>query len=217
MIRQLAIENLAIIEHLDIHFEPGMSVVTGETGVGKSIIVNAVSLALGGRGKPQWIKPGSKRLSVTLDFDAGTKPRVGAWLAERQLDQEAGDCIVRRTMDQNGRSRASINSTPVTLAQLKSLGSLLIDISGQNQHQSLLLQERQRSILDARCNHADTLAAMRQACKQYHQAQTHITELENSEQKAAAQRECCATNTKKSKALRRKTVSMKLLKKNTAC
>lgn len=189
MIRQLNIENLIIIDRLDIHFRSGLSVITGETGVGKSIIVNAVSLALGGRGKPQWLKPGCQRLSVTLDCDAGNNPAVSAWLAEHQLEQATGDCIVRRTMDKNGRSRAYINSLPVTVSQLKSLGQQLLDISGQNQHQSLVHSEQQLFILDARCQHQERIVAMQAACKRYREAQAQLQALESQEQETAAKRE----------------------------
>lgn len=189
MIKQLVVENLVIIDRLDVHFHPGLSVITGETGVGKSIIVNAISLALGGRGKPQWLKPGARRLSVTLDFDADNNAMVREWLNQRQLEQENGDCIVRRTMDESGRSRAYVNSTPVTIGQLKSLGDLLIDISGQNQHQSLTRGERQTSILDARCSHDETLSAMRTACKRYGEAQRRLEEIEVGRQEIMAQKE----------------------------
>ena len=189
MIKQLSIENLAVIDRLEVHFQSGLSIISGETGVGKSIIVKAISLALGGRGKPQWLKTGKERLSVSLDFDAGDNPEVQVWLSQRQLEEETGDCIVRRTMDRHGRSRAYINAAQVSLSQLKSLGALLIDISGQNQHQSLGHADRQLAILDARCEHAKTMASVRQACERHNQAGQRLKELESQGQEAAAKKE----------------------------
>jgi DNA repair protein RecN (Recombination protein N) len=147
MLMNLQVRDFAIVEKIDIEFEPGMTVLTGETGAGKSILVDALGLVLGERGSAQLVRDGARRAEFTAEFDVSTVEGACAWLKEQSLDVD-GECLLRRVINADGRSRAFINGNPVPLAQLKSLGELLLDIHGQHFHQSLGRRSVQRDILD---------------------------------------------------------------------
>src|SRR5688572_15105905 len=149
MLRALSIRDYVIVEQLDLELADGFTALTGETGAGKSILVDAVKLTLGGRTDVSVVRAGAAKADVSADFDAASRPDVRAWLAGQELDDEDGACIVRRTIDSGGRSRAFVNGRPATVAQLKELGEMLVDIHGQHDHQLLLKRERQRQLLDA--------------------------------------------------------------------
>ena len=136
MLKNLKIQNYALIENLDISFESGFSVITGETGAGKSILLGAVSLILGGRADTSAISGGAKRCTVEATFLVSSQ-EIQDFLEQNDLDFEDGECIIRRELTSTGKSRAFINDTPVSLALVKDLSSLLIDI--HSQHQNLLL------------------------------------------------------------------------------
>src|SRR6185312_6648975 len=127
----------------------GFTALTGETGAGKSILVDALKLALGDRADPAVVRAGAQRAEVSADFDAERLPAVRAWLEAQDLEEGDGACLVRRTIDASGRSRAFVNGRPATAAQLRELGELLLDIHGQHDHQLLLKRDRQRALLDA--------------------------------------------------------------------
>src|SRR6185312_17138837 len=127
----------------------GFTALTGETGAGKSILVDALKLALGDRADPAVVRAGAQRAEVSADFDAERLPAVRAWLEAQDLEEGDGACLVRRTIDASGRSRAFVNGRPATAAQLRELGELLLDIHGQHEHQLLLKRDRQRALLDA--------------------------------------------------------------------
>lgn len=148
MLNALSISQYAIVDALEIEFRGGLTVVTGETGAGKSIMIDALALALGDRADAGAVRPGAERADIVATFDVAALPAAQAWLAERELDTGAGDCILRRTVSADGRSRAFINGKPSTLADLKSLGELLVDIHGQHEHQSLLRRDVHRVLLD---------------------------------------------------------------------
>ena len=138
-----------IVERLDLELAAGFTALTGETGAGKSILVDAVKLALGDRADPGVVRAGAQRAEVSADFDAGALPAVREWLAAQDFDEGDGACLVRRTVDSTGRSRAFVNGRPATAAQLRELGEMLVDIHGQHDHQLLLKRDRQRALLDA--------------------------------------------------------------------
>ncbi len=147
MLMNLQVRDFAIIDRIDIEFAPGMTVLTGETGAGKSILVDALGYVLGDRGSAQLVRDGARRAEFAAEFDVSALPAATAWLEEQALDLE-GDCLLRRVVGADGRSRAFINGNAVPLSQLKSLGEMLLDIHGQHFHQSLGRREIQRDLLD---------------------------------------------------------------------
>ncbi len=160
MLNLIRIRNYAVIDEVELEFDAGFSVMTGETGAGKSILVDALGLALGNRADASAVRKGAERAEISVSFDCPGSHPAAAWLRERGLDGEQ-DCVIRRVISAEGRSRAFINSHPVTLQDLRSLGALLVDIHGQHSHQSLLHQSVQRQILDFHGGHrelAETVA-----------------------------------------------------------
>jgi len=147
MLTSLQVRDFAIVDQISVEFEPGMTVLTGETGAGKSILVDAVGLVLGERGGSQLVRSGAKRAEFSAEFDISALTDVGAWLQDQALDQD-DVCLLRRVISADGRSRAFINGNAVTMQQMKSLGELLLDIHGQHFHQSLGRRPVQRDLLD---------------------------------------------------------------------
>ncbi len=148
MLRLLSIRNFAVVEALEIEFEPGFTVLTGETGAGKSILLDALSLLLGGRFETRQLRPGSERAELAAEFDLGDATAARAWLIEQDLADD-GPLLLRRTLDAQGRSRAWINGRPATLAQLGEAGASLVDLHGQHAYESLGRPETQRQLVDA--------------------------------------------------------------------
>ena len=152
MLQELSIKNLALIEKLNLVFKPGFTTLTGETGAGKSILLDGLGLALGERANASLVRHGTSRADITADFDITNLQIVQQWLADNELDDD-NLCLLRRTLTAEGRSKAYINGSPVSVSQLKSISSLLIDIHGQHEHQSLLLANKQQELLDAFAQH----------------------------------------------------------------
>ena len=156
MLTHLDIRNLALVDRAELELGPGMSVLTGETGAGKSMLLDAVGLAIGERASASVVGTSGGanggRAEVTAVFDIAPGSAAHAWLAERELNHD-DDCILRRTVAADGRSRAFINDRPVPAQTLRELGELLVDIHGQHAHQSLLRRDTQRKILDAHGKH----------------------------------------------------------------
>ncbi len=157
MLTHLGIRDFAIIESLDLDLGEGMTVLTGETGAGKSIIVDALLLALGGRAEGGMIRHGATRAEISAGFDLSRIARAREWLEEHDLEG-APDCVLRRIITREGRSKAYINGSSVPLQSLQALGDLLVDIHGQHEHQSLLQRNAQREHLDDYAGHARMLA-----------------------------------------------------------
>jgi len=147
MLVNLQVRDFAIVDKIAVEFEPGMTVLTGETGAGKSILVDAVGFVLGERGSGQLVRSGAKRAEFSAEFDVSALPTARLWLEENALDQDDA-CLLRRTVSSEGRSRAFINGNAVTMQQLKALGELLLDIHGQHFHQSLGRKPVQRDLVD---------------------------------------------------------------------
>ncbi|WP_428097286.1 DNA repair protein RecN [Candidatus Rariloculus sp.] len=147
MLSFIRIKNYAVIDELELEFRPGFSVLTGETGAGKSILVDALGLALGDRADAGAIRQGASRAEISALFECPSGHPAIEWLRERDLDDE-DSCSLRRSVSAEGRSRAFVNNRPVTLQDLKTLGALLVDIHGQHAHQSLLTGATQRRVLD---------------------------------------------------------------------
>ncbi|MCK5640544.1 MAG: DNA repair protein RecN [Gammaproteobacteria bacterium] len=166
MLRQLLISNFAIIESLELNFAEGMSVLTGETGAGKSILLGALGLTLGDRADSTVLRQDKQRAEVTADFDIAGLKAVKQWLQAHDLDAD-GECIIRRIIGNDGRSRAYINGQPQPLQLLKELGEHLVDIHGQHAHQSLLKRDIQRQLLDEFAHNTDLLSDISKAYKHW--------------------------------------------------
>ncbi len=148
MLTGISIRNFVTVESLQLDLHAGMSVLTGETGAGKSILIDALGLVLGDKADNALIRHGKEKAEITAEFDLAQLPGIRDWLESSELD-DAGECLLRRTISSRGRSRAFINGTPVTLATLEALGNQLVDIHGQHAHQSLMHRAHQRELLDA--------------------------------------------------------------------
>ncbi len=150
MLKHLHIKNLALIEDLQLPFAPGFTTLTGETGAGKSILLDALGLTLGNRADASLVRHGAKKADITAEYDLSQLPIVQNWLEEQDLENDEPDqCLMRRTVTAEGRSKAYINGIAVPLAQLKALADQLIDIHGQHEHQSLMKPQQQLKLLDA--------------------------------------------------------------------
>ena len=147
MLSQIYIRNFAIIDQLELDLSAGMSVMTGETGAGKSILVDALGLVLGDRADSDAVRHGAERAEICAYFDISKLSPVQQWLKQNDLD-DAAECVLRRVISSEGRSRGYINGSPAPLQQLKELGEMLVDIHGQHQHQSMLKPDVQRHLLD---------------------------------------------------------------------
>ena len=147
MLIQLTVSNYAIAERVELQFSKGMTALTGETGAGKSIVLDALGLAMGGRADAGAVRHGAERADINASFDISRIPEARQWLEAHELDDKE-DCILRRTIRKDGRSKAFINGQPCPLSQLKELGGLLMDIHSQHQHQSLLRKDTHRKLLD---------------------------------------------------------------------
>ncbi len=149
MLKQLSIRNFVIVELMELGFSSGFTVLTGETGAGKSIMIDALSLALGERGDSSQIRQGCERAEISALFDVEALPDLQDWLEENSLIGDPESCLLRRVLDDTGRSRAFINGHPATLQQLRTAGEFLVVIHSQHAHQALLQRAAQRDLLDA--------------------------------------------------------------------
>lgn len=152
MLSHLSIQNFTIIDELELEINSNMTVLTGETGAGKSIIVDALMLALGGRTDTSIIKHGAERCAISATFDIEKLPAAQQWLTEHELNNE-NECTLRRIIGSDGRSRGFINNQTIPLQVLRELGNLLVSIHGQHEHQTLLKPDKQRMLLDAYGSH----------------------------------------------------------------
>ncbi len=188
MLVHLSVHNYAIVEHLDLELDRGMSVITGETGAGKSIMLDALGLTLGDRADSGVVRPGAEKADILATFDLVDIPEARTWLAERDLDND-GPCILRRVITAEGRSRGYINGTPCPLGDLKALGELLIDIHSQHEHQSLLKTDTHRRLLDEYAGATDLARQVQLAAQRWRQTRQELERLSNSgdEQRARHQ------------------------------
>ncbi|MFM9888469.1 MAG: DNA repair protein RecN [Burkholderiales bacterium] len=149
MLAQLSIRDFAIVEAIDLELNAGFTVLTGETGAGKSILIDALALALGDRADAEVVRVGADRAEVSAEFTIDPRGGVARWLAEQALEGDADRLLLRRVIERSGRSRGFINGRTATLSQLREVGEHLVDIHGQHAHQSLTRSEAQRAILDS--------------------------------------------------------------------
>jgi len=159
MLRTLAIRDFVIVDAIEIDLSAGFSVFTGETGAGKSILIDALTLALGGRADASVVREGAARADITAEFAGPFETALGEWLEQNALAGDEGVLLMRRVIDNGGRSKAFINGITATVTQLRELGEMLVDIHGQHAHQSLLKADAQRLLLDAQAGlHEDARA-----------------------------------------------------------
>ena len=179
MLKHLYIKNFTLIDELDIEFRQGFSVITGETGAGKSIILGAIALLLGQRADSKAIKQGADKCVIEAHFDL-TRYDMDAFFAENDIENDPDDCIVRRELLASGKSRAFINDTPVQLSMLKELGERLVDV--HSQHQNLLLnkQDFQLGVVDIFSDDEKELAQYQQSFRQYQQVKQSLEDLKES-------------------------------------
>ena len=163
MLRALDVRDLVIISRATLELGAGFTVLTGETGAGKSLLVDAIELLVGGRADGSVVREGAERAELAAEFDVASTG-LAAWLEESGLSGDPGQLLLRRTIDRSGRSRAFINGRPATAAQLREVGELLVDIHGQHAHQSLLRAAGQRDLLDA---HAEAEGLARQTAQAF--------------------------------------------------
>ena len=173
VLNQLSVQNIAIVENLLLDLHPGMTALTGETGAGKSIIIDALDLALGGRASTGLIRHGAERAEISAVFNVQAIPEAKAWLVEHELDND-NEVILRRVIKHDGPSRHFINGQACTQAQLRHLGGMLLNIHGQHEHQSLLLQDKQRTILDRYGKHDALLQQIKQCHQQWAEKQHRL-------------------------------------------
>ena len=184
MLTQLTINNFAIVRQLEIELAKGMSVITGETGAGKSIAIDALGLCLGQRIETSMVREGQERAEICATFFIEPTNPAYQWLQEQELQDSdnPSDCILRRVINADGRSKAFINSTPVSASQLKEIGQYLIHINGQHASQLLLKNDYQLQLVDTFAHHNDLLAQMREDYRVWKNLQTQV---KNFQQKVA--------------------------------
>jgi len=162
MLNHIQIKNFAIVDQLELDFESGLSVLTGETGAGKSILLDALGLALGDRADASIIRIGCDRAEISVIFDVEFCLSAKSWLQEHELDDD-NQCIIRRTINRNKPSKAYINGQPSPIQSIKQLGEMLVDLHGQHEHQSLLRKDIQRQIVDGFAGNKAVLKNLKQA------------------------------------------------------
>jgi DNA repair protein RecN (Recombination protein N) len=186
MLRALEIKDLVIVERASLELGSGFAVLTGETGAGKSILIDAIELLVGGRGDAAVVREGAERAELSAEFDE--PPRLKQWLAEAELNGDPGVVILRRTIDRSGRSRLFINGHAATLAQAKAAGEFLVDIHGQHEHQSLMRPAAQRALLDAHAGAEPLLDQVAAAYRDWQRLQRVAEEAEKNFAQRAAER-----------------------------
>lgn len=190
MLQNLFIKDLGVVALADIGFFNGMTVITGETGAGKSILLDALALALGERSDSQFIRPGAERAEIAATFDISGLPGAILWLTDCELTGDSPQhCLIRRIIHTNGRSRAFINGCPVTTQQLRLLGEHLVQIHGQHQHQLLLKTAEQLRLLDAFGQHDEIVSQVKTAFKAWEKLQARRLDVVSSLQTIDSQRD----------------------------
>ena len=188
MLRRLTIRDFVLVDRLELEFATGFGTLTGETGAGKSILVDALAFALGERADASLIRAGSERAEVSAEFDLQGSPAAAECLREQDLDAEDG-LLLRRVVDANGRSRAYLNGSPVTVQQLREVAESLVDIHGQHAHQSLLRGDAQRALLDSHARLNPLLDEVSAAWRLWREAKTMLEAAAGGAEALAQERE----------------------------
>lgn len=189
MLSHLTIKNIALIDHLELDIEKGLTILTGETGAGKSIILDALSLVLGKRADSTLIRSGTEKATVTATFQLPPDHSIQAWLKDRDLDSEEGELTIRRVIGTNTPSRAYVNEITVPLTTLSELGGQLVEIHGQHDYQVLLNSQTHLAILDAFAAHPSLLEQVNRYHDEWRQAHTRLAELKQKMRDALERRD----------------------------
>lgn len=189
MLRTLAIRDFVIVDAIELDLSSGFTVFTGETGAGKSILIDALTLALGGRADASVVREGAARADISAEFCGEPSAVLTAWLTDNAFDADDGVVMLRRVIDNSGRSKAFINGVTATVAQLRELGELLVDIHGQHAHQSLLKADAQRLLLDAQAGLQDDVRAVAAAYRQWRALARQREEFERDAKNVLLERE----------------------------
>jgi DNA repair protein RecN (Recombination protein N) len=185
MLTRLSVRNFAVVEAAEIEFGRGLTVVTGETGAGKSLLVDALLLLSGARADAGMVRAGCERAELSAEFDLAEAPAARAWLSEQAFDEEDGSCRLRRVIAAEGGSRTWINGRAASLAQLSELASMLVEIHGQHEHQALLDRTRQLQMLDVFGGDEDAGGKVRELARRHHEIVARERELSGGEDRAA--------------------------------
>lgn len=188
VLSSLSITNFTLTEHLEVDFKSGMTAITGETGAGKSLVIDALGMTLGDRGDTARIRPGAKMAEVAAQFDIEHNVEAKTWLENNDFDDDA-ECLIRRILTNEGRSRGYINGRSATMQQLRDIGEQLIDIHGQHEHQSLLRRNEHLALLDEYGTHTDLLASIQESYGKWHHTRQHLNALENDMDQFIARRD----------------------------
>lgn len=180
MLAHLSISNFAVVKQLSVNLESGLTAITGETGAGKSIAIDALSLCLGERADANAVRTGTAKAEIIAHFSLHNNPLAKAFLKEHELtsDEDENTCFIRRIISKEGRSKAFINAIPASLQQLKALGQYLLAIHGQNTHLQLLKEDHQRHLIDSYAGHVSLLDAVKQAYSSWRDKQHTLNELQ---------------------------------------
>ncbi len=187
MLRALTVHDFVIVDSIELDFNSGFSALTGETGAGKSILIDALQLTLGGRGDSGMVREGANKADIGAEFSVNEA--VSEWLKANEIDSEEDSVLVRRTIDSSGRSRGFINGVAVTTAQMRDLASLLVDIHGQHAHQLLLKQDEQRLLLDRHAGLQPELEELAQRYRNWQKLSRQVLETENDSRRILAEKE----------------------------
>lgn len=189
MLRHLSIRNFVIVDQIELDFTTGFTVLTGETGAGKSILIDALALALGERGESGQVRQDCERAEICAEFDIQHLTELSVWLQAHELEGDDDICLLRRTIDASGRSRGFINGHAATLQQLRQVGTQLIAVHGQHAHQSLLQPEAQRHLLDGFADCHALVASVKQAYEEWQQLYRQRVDWAQQQADAAKERE----------------------------
>lgn len=185
MLTHLSIHNFTLVEHQELELQQGLTALTGETGAGKSLLLDALGMTLGDKADADKVRTGAERADISATFDLSQLPKARKWLKAQELEAES-ECILRRTISADGRSRAYINGQSATLGQLRSLGELLIDIHSQHAHQSLLKKDHHRALIDQYGGHTSLYQAVKSAWREWQAYAEQLQKRQNSDAEISA-------------------------------
>ncbi len=192
MLKYLSVRDFVIVSKMELEFGSGFTALTGETGAGKSILIDALLLALGERGDASMVRNGCERAEITAEFDISSMASLQNWLTSQELSGDEGVCLMRRLLDAGGRSRGFINGRSATLQQMREAGEQLLNIHGQHAHQTLLQADEQRILLDGYGKLQENVAALGLLYRDWQTLKNRRIALSENSQAAAAERELLA-------------------------